>query len=72
MTKNVLETALEAERNEHLGYEKHDVAGLGSGSSGKGTRTKTLLTEIGPVEIDAPRDAGSISDPPSCASGSGG
>ena len=27
LTKNVLETALEAEMSEHLGYEKHDPAG---------------------------------------------
>jgi hypothetical protein len=47
LTKNVLETALEAEIDEHLGYEKHDVSGRGSGNSRNGTRTKTVLTEIG-------------------------
>ena len=47
LTKNVLETALEAETDEHLGYEKHDVSGRGSGNSRNGTRTKTVLTEIG-------------------------
>ncbi len=56
LTKNVLETALDAEMTEHLGYEKHDVAGRGSGNSRNGTRSKTVLTEIGPVEIDVPRD----------------
>ena len=34
LTKNVLETALDAEMTEHLGYEKHDAAGRGSGNSG--------------------------------------
>lgn len=63
LTKNVLETALEAEMDEHLGYEKHDVSGRGSGNSRNGTRTKTVLTEIGPVEIDVPRDTGSTFDP---------
>ncbi|MET4590651.1 hypothetical protein ABIA70_002256 [Arthrobacter sp. 754] len=63
LTKNVLETALEAEIDEHLGYEKHDVSGRGSGNSRNGTRTKTVLTEIGPVEIDVPRDTGSTFDP---------
>jgi putative transposase len=29
LTKNVLETALDAEMSEHLGYEKHDPAGPG-------------------------------------------
>jgi transposase-like protein len=63
LTKNVLETALEAEMDEHLGYEKHDVSGRGSGNSRNGTRTKTVLTEIGPVEIDVPRDTGATFDP---------
>lgn len=40
--------------DEHLGYEKHDVSGRGSGNSRNGTRTKTVMTEIGPVEIDVP------------------
>lgn len=56
LTKNVLETALDAEMTEHLGYEKHDAAGRGSGNSRNGTRSKIVLTEIGPVEIDVPRD----------------
>ena len=56
LTKNVLETALEAEMAEHLGYDKHDPAGRGSGNSRNGTRAKTVLTEIGPVEIEVPRD----------------
>lgn len=63
LTKNVLETALEAEMDEHLGYEKHDVSGRGSGNSRNGTRTKTVLTEIGPVEIEVPRNTGSTFDP---------
>ncbi len=63
LTKSVLETALEAEMDDHLGYEKHDVSGRGSGNSRNGTRTKTVLTEIGPVEIDVPRDTGSTFEP---------
>jgi transposase-like protein len=63
LTKNVLETALEAEMDEHLGYGKHDVSGRGSGNSRNGTLTKTVLTEIGPVEIDVPRDTGATFDP---------
>jgi transposase-like protein len=44
LTKNVLETALEAEMDERLGYGKHDVGERGSGNSRNGTRTKTVLT----------------------------
>ena len=56
LTKTVLETALEAEMTEHLGYDKHDPAGRNGGNSRNGTRSKTVLTEIGPVEIEVPRD----------------
>ena len=54
LTKTVLETALDAEMSEHLGYDKHDPAGRNRGNSRNGTRAKTVLTEIGPVEIDCP------------------
>jgi len=56
LTKTVLETALEAVMSEHLGYDKHDPAGRNRGNSRNGTRTKTVLTEVGPVEIEVPRD----------------
>ena len=56
LTKRVLETALEAEMSEHLGYDKHDPAGRNHGNSRNGIRSKTVLTEIGPVEIEVPRD----------------
>jgi putative transposase len=63
LTKNVLETALEAEMTEHLGYDKHDPSGRGSGNSRNGTRPKTVFTEIGPVEIEVPRDTDASFDP---------
>ena len=56
LTKTVLETALDAELSEHLGYDKHNPAGRNGGNSRNGTRTKTVLTEVGPVEIEVPRD----------------
>jgi putative transposase len=56
LTKTVLETALEAEMSEHLGYEPHDPAGRNGQNSRNGTRSKTVLTEIGPVEIEVPHD----------------
>ncbi|KJS52123.1 transposase, partial [Streptomyces rubellomurinus subsp. indigoferus] len=56
LTKKLLESALEGEMTDHLGYEKHDPAGSGSGNSRNGTRSKTVLTEVGPVEIEVPRD----------------
>jgi putative transposase len=56
LTKSVLETALEAEMTEHVGYDKHDPMGRNGGNSRNGTRTKTVFTEIGPVAIEVPRD----------------
>src|SRR3954462_4548825 len=64
LTKTVLETSLNEEMTEHLGYEKHDPAGAGTGNIRNGTRAKTVLTEhSGPVEIDVPRDRGGTFTP---------
>ena len=63
LTKRVLETALEEEMSEHLGYDKHDPVGRNRGNSRNGVRSKTVLTEIGPVEIDVPRDIEASFDP---------
>ena len=56
LTKSVVETALEAEMSEHLGYDRHDPVGRNGGNSRNGTRSKTVLTAIGPVRIEVPRD----------------
>lgn len=56
LTKTVLETALEVEMDDHLGYPKHAVEGRDRGNSRNGTRSKTVLTEIGEVQIEVPRD----------------
>ena len=64
LTKTVLETSLNEEMTEHLGYEKHDPAGAGTGNIRNGTRAKTVLTEAsGQVEIDVPRDRAGTFEP---------
>src|SRR5262252_3504685 len=63
LTKRVLESALEGEITDHLGYEKHDRAGRDGGNSRNGTRTKTVLTDVGPVEIAVPRDVDGSFEP---------
>lgn len=63
LTKIVLETALDAEMTDHLGYDKHEAAGRNGANSRNGTRTKTVITEIGPVEIEVPRDREASFDP---------
>jgi len=42
--------------SEHVGCAKHNSAGRNGGNSRNGCRTKTVLTEIGPVLIEVPRD----------------
>jgi putative transposase len=62
VTKAVLERALAEEMTAHLGYDKHDPAGRGSGNSRNGVTGKRLLTEIGGIDLEVPRDrAGSFS-----------
>jgi len=56
VTRAVLERALAEEMTGHLGYEKHDPAGRGSGNSRNGTTPKTVLTDIGAVDLAVPRD----------------
>ncbi|MDQ0819150.1 putative transposase [Arthrobacter sp. V4I6] len=56
LTKMVVESALEGEMEDHLGYARHDPAGRDGGNSRNGTRSKELLTEAGPVQIAVPRD----------------
>jgi len=56
LIRQVLERGLQAELSEHLGYERHDAVGRGSGNSRNGSTPKTVNTEIGPVEVDVPRD----------------
>jgi putative transposase len=56
LKKALLERALGAELTHHLGYEKGDPGGRGSGNSRNGTSSKTLLTDDGEIEIEVPRD----------------
>src|SRR6195952_2186094 len=64
LTKTFLETALNEEMTEHLGYEKHDPPETGTGNVRNGTRAKTVLTDTtGAVEIDVPRDRAATFEP---------
>jgi putative transposase len=63
LTKRVLESGLDGEITDHVGYGKHDPAGGGSGNTRNGIRTKTVLTDVGPVEVRVPRDAAGTFEP---------
>lgn len=56
LTGALVERAMEAEMTEHLGYEKHEISGRGSGNSRNGASSKTLRTDRGPMPVSVPRD----------------
>jgi putative transposase len=56
LTKALLERAMNAELTYHLGYEKHEPEGRGSGNSRNGQSRKKVQGEFGAVEIAVPRD----------------
>jgi putative transposase len=56
LTKRVLEAALDGEMDAHLGYGKHERGSVSSGNARNGRRSKTVLTEAGPVQLEVPRD----------------
>lgn len=63
LTKRILERGLNEELAAHLGYEVGDPAGRGSGNNRNGTSAKQVLTEIGAVDLDIPRDRNGSFDP---------
>lgn len=63
LMKIVVESALEGEMDDHLGYSKHDPMGRNGGNSRNGARVKSVLTEAGPVEVTVPRDRDSSFTP---------
>lgn len=63
LTKMVLETALQGEMDSHLGYGKHEPVGRNKGNSRNGSRSKTVVTDVGPVQIEVPRDRDASFEP---------
>ena len=63
LTKRVLERALSEELTDHLGYEHGDPIGHGTGNSRNETTPKQVLTEVGAVDLDVPRDRNATFEP---------
>ena len=63
LTKALLEKALEGEMTHHLGYEKHDPDGRGSGNSRNGKYGKTITGDFGEMPVAIPRDRRSRFEP---------
>ena len=69
MTKAVLERALAEELSDHLGYERGDADGIGSGNSRNGATPKRLHTDVGTVDLEVPRDRDGSFEPRIVAKG---
>lgn len=63
MFKDVLQEALEVELEEKLGYDKYHISDKQTPNSRNGYSKKTVKSELGPVEINIPRDRNGEFDP---------
>lgn len=63
LTSRILSRGLEVELADHLGYEKGDPAGWGSGNNRNGNYPKTIQTDAGTVGVEMPRDRNATFDP---------
>ena len=63
MLRRSLEAGLRVELTDHLGYEKGDPAGQGSGNSRNGSTPKRVGTEVGDIDFATPRDRNGTFDP---------
>jgi len=63
LTSRLLSRGLEVEMTDHLGYEKGDLAGWGSGNNRNGSYPKTVQTDAGAVPVEMPRDRNATFEP---------
>lgn len=63
IVKLTVETALNAEIEDHLGYSKNSPDGRNTGNSRNGYTSKTLKGDFGHVEMHTPRDRNGSFDP---------
>ena len=63
LKKALVEKALSAELTNHLGYDKGDTAGRGTGNSRNGHSRKTVKTDTSAMELNIPRDRNSTFEP---------
>ena len=70
LVKEALERGLAAELTEHLGYDRGEPTSQARGNARNGTTSKTVDSEVGPFEIEVPRDrAGTFTPRPGSAMG---
>jgi len=69
LTSRIMNRALDAEMTDHLGYERGDRSGWGSGNNRNGSYDKTVLTDAGGIPIQVPRDRAGTFEPQLVAKG---
>jgi putative transposase len=63
LTSRILSRGLNVEMTDHLGYEKGDPEGWGSGNNRNGSYPKTVQTDAGTVGVEMPRDRNASFEP---------
>jgi putative transposase len=63
VSKEVVETILEGELTDHLGYEKHDQKTKATDNARNGFTPKTVKSKFGEIDLDVPRDRKSDFEP---------
>jgi len=63
LTSRILSRGLEVEMADHLGYERGDPAGWGSGNNRNGSYPKMVHTDAGTVPVEMPRDRNATFEP---------
>ena len=63
LVRQVLQTGLEVEMAEHLGYERHAPEGRGTPNSRNGSSPKRVKTDVGEVDLRVPRDRAGTFEP---------
>ena len=63
LTKALVETAMGAELNEHLGFEKNQSGEKSNENRRNGSSVKTVRSDHGPIELAVPRDRDASFEP---------
>lgn len=63
VSKEVVETLLDGELTDHLGYEKHDQKTKVTDNARNGFAPKTVKSKFGEIDLDVPRDRKSDFEP---------
>ncbi len=63
ISKDVVETLLEGELTDHLGYEKHDQKAKATENARNGFTPKSVKSKYGEIDLDVPRDRKSEFEP---------